>query len=380
MLRRALIRMALSLALLLILPLPSEADLCNNDSWGGRTATIRATATLQARLLSFTNILHFGGSTAHIFCHGDFFAKVQLLGIDASCTSMNASEHHTTLGENTIAQADRTCSIPHYNWSYHAGGTHWGFGTPEYFSESNTSIAFTPEPESCPDYCNNECPEPPDSETTDCQIVGPTDYCAYPANGCPSGEDSYNGCCFLWGTPLVLDMSGRGFKFTDLRSGVRFAIGPSDVRYRVSWTIPGSDNAWLVLDRNSNGRIDNGLEMFGNFTEQPAPRAGEQPNGFRVLSEFDLPSNGGNGDRHIDAGDGVFRSLLLWRDGNHDGLSQPSELTALATSSVSGMELEYLSAQRRDQHGNTLRYRARVHTHTAGVGPWAYDVFLKVAR
>lgn len=237
-----------------------------------------------------------------------------------------------------------------------------------------------PPPSSCPDTCNNECPEPPNSEVTDCQIQGPTDYCAY-ANGCPNGEDSYNGCCFVWGTPLVLDMGGRGFNLTDLAAGVRFPIGKTDAQYRVSWTSPGSDNAWLALDRNANGRIDNARELFGNATDQAPPNLGEQPNGFRALAMFDLPRNGGNGDGRIDAQDRVFGSLLLWRDQNHDGQSQPAELQALASSGVSAIELAYRSAQRRDGGGNIFRYRARVHADTPGaIGPWVYDVFLRVAR
>jgi hypothetical protein len=32
---------------------------------------------------------------------------------------------------------------------------------------------------------------------------------------------------------------------------------------KLSWTDPKYSNAWLVLDRNGNGKIDSALEMFG---------------------------------------------------------------------------------------------------------------------
>lgn len=171
-------------------------------------------------------------------------------------------------------------------------------------------------------------------------------------------------------------MDGNGFEMTNAENGVLFKPDGADHQIRTAWTTANSDDAWLVLDRNNNGTIDNGTELFGCATPQPEPPRGEFRNGFLALAVYDKAENGGNLDRQIDRRDTVFTQLKLWQDRNHNGFSEQSELQPLSDSAVRLIELDYHDSRRTDEHGNKFRFRAKVKdAQGAQVGRWAWDVF-----
>ncbi|HJT65897.1 MAG TPA: hypothetical protein VJ749_05560 [Pyrinomonadaceae bacterium] len=239
------------------------------------------------------------------------------------------------------------------------------------------------------------CPPPPPGSCN-----GVADYTTYPSTGCqtgftnsggtctrsttfqnrcadPSGYDSASCSCpdGINTSPILMDVNGTGFSMTDAAGGVVFNILNDGVPLQISWTANRSGNAFLVLDRNGNGVIDNGSELFGDLTPQPATA---KPNGFLALAEYDKPVNGGNGDGRIDRRDTIFAALKLWPDSNHNGVCEPNELRPLSEF-LSAIDLAYKESRRVDQFGNEFRYRSRVFD-VNGVqgGRWAWDVFLKV--
>lgn len=152
------------------------------------------------------------------------------------------------------------------------------------------------------------------------------------------------------GSPLVLDLSGDGVEASPLDEGVRFDLLDHGATVQTAW--PRGDDALLALDRNGDGEITSGGELFGNT---PRPHGGRFTNGFESLATLDTAAAGGNSDGLIDRRDAQFVSLRLWRDADRNGKSSPSELHPLATEGITEIGLHYSESTAVDRFGNHLR-------------------------
>lgn len=202
----------------------------------------------------------------------------------------------------------------------------------------------------------------PEVGPSDCTAVDP--YWLTPAEApspepdpCNDGgmqnETQEGGCCQGTCTPILIDLGGGSFHLSDASPPVAFDIDGDGDLDQISWTRDGADEGFLALDRNGNGAIDDGSELFGAATEQPHSA---EPNGFAALAVFDHPANGGNGDGVLSAEDAIFPALLVWTDTNRDGRSQGWELGSLDESGVAELRLDYVRSQRQDQFGNLFRW------------------------
>jgi hypothetical protein len=184
-------------------------------------------------------------------------------------------------------------------------------------------------------------------------------------------NDPNDPCCP--GSPILLDLEGDGFELTDLAGGVRFDLLPGGGAEQISWTALGSDDAWLALDRNANGIIDDSTELFGNFTPQPHS---DSRQGYLALAVLDLDRDLVVGSRDVS-----FKHLRLWQDRNHDGVSEPEELSTLNAHGIAGLDLRFAGLRKADEHGNLFRYAANVfRAPDSQVGPVSFDVFLITQR
>jgi hypothetical protein len=129
-----------------------------------------------------------------------------------------------------------------------------------------------------------------------------------------------------------------------------------------------------VLDRNGDGIIGSGRELFGSASPQPQT---SNRNGFEALKMFDADHND-----IIDGRDPVFAEMRMWIDRNHDGVSQPDELVTMRESGVESISLGYRTTPIRDRWGNIYRYvsRVRIRSGNKVVERMAYDVFLAASR
>ena len=144
--------------------------------------------------------------------------------------------------------------------------------------------------------------------------------------------------------PLALDLDGDGIETRGADGQVVFDHNGDGLKTGTGWV--QSDDGLLVLDRNKNGTIDNGGELFGvDTTKSDGKKASD---GFDALSDLDS-----NDDGVFDSKDTRFKDVRVWRDLNQDGVSQSKELSTLSANNIRSISLSKTSKTTNLGHGNT---------------------------
>ncbi|HHY72201.1 MAG TPA: hypothetical protein GX497_03070, partial [Bacillus bacterium] len=145
--------------------------------------------------------------------------------------------------------------------------------------------------------------------------------------------------------PIVLDLDGDGIETISLQNGTYFDLDNNGFAEKSGWI--KSDDGFLVLDRDGNGEINGGRELFGDQTILQNGTLAS--NGYEALAELD-----DNKDGKIDNQDGKFADLRIWRDLNQDGLSSERELFSLEQLGIKSLNLAYSNINIQDSSGNIV--------------------------
>lgn len=152
-------------------------------------------------------------------------------------------------------------------------------------------------------------------------------YAAFP------GQNKFCGGYF---SPLMLKFKNPS-EPPVMKGRSHFPLYVEDVKNPplISWPSfeRNEDVYFLIMDKNGNNVVEDGSEMLGDINGYE--------NGFLNLAIYDE-----NKDGVIDAQDSVFEKLILWKDSNHDGKSQRSEIKKLKDMGVTSISLKYEKTMR----------------------------------
>jgi hypothetical protein len=170
----------------------------------------------------------------------------------------------------------------------------------------------------------------------------------------------------VWGqcSPIVVDTRRDGIELGPAGRGVSFDVNADGFPDLVQWVRPRGDEAFLALDRNRNGLVDDGSELFGVGT--PLLEGGTAPNGFIALAQYDRPLLGGNDDGVISRADAIWPELSMWMDANADGIATRNEMRRPESFGLTSFGTIPKVRRYIDPAGNSLPYWAWADTARRG--------------
>ena len=377
----------------LFAPIALAQPMCSGDAWGESGTSLQRTFGAGVRIIG-TSLLAFQPNHSSLHqpaCFGDLSVKAWIWPASAggptvpSCSeaSNEWQARQVTYNSPHSKEFSVECIAIRGHSFKPVAFERWNFNTPEGFEGDPVYIPR--------DADNDEIEEDLDCDDT---YWDPTNTCSgEPACGSECGGDPECEECecdgrdwLYWDgiwtceSPILIHLSSNTAQYhlTSATDGVLFDMNGDGVKQRISWTAAESVVGFLAMDRNGNGMIDDGRELFGNHTRK---RDGTRAkHGFEALA--DLDDAGATGDQAITPTDAIYSRLLIWIDSNHNGISEPSELSSLSATGIVRIDTAYVERRRRDQHGNRYAYEGNALLVLGGETRERkiFDVFFARAR
>ncbi|HAT1603872.1 TPA: hypothetical protein I8Y23_000144 [Raoultella planticola] len=166
-------------------------------------------------------------------------------------------------------------------------------------------------------------------------------------------------CAENQASPIIIDLDGDGIETLSVSSGVFFDHDGNQFAENTGWVAP--DDGLLIFDRDGNGQIDSGSELFGNNTLLKSGKLAA--NGYQALQELDE-----NKDGQLNSDDAIWASLRIWQDGNSNGRVDEGELLSLEEAGVAAIGTGYSTSQYVDEQGNAHRQTSTITRSDGAVG------------
>ncbi len=171
-------------------------------------------------------------------------------------------------------------------------------------------------------------------------------------------------------SPIIIDLDGDGIETLPIERGIFFDHNGDYFAENTGWVAP--DDGLLVIDRDGNGLIDNGSELFGNNSILQSGKLAA--NGYQALQELDE-----NQDGILDSNDALWQQLRIWQDSNSNGVVDNDELLSMDDAGVLSLSTEYSNSTYIDEHGNAHKQQGSI-TYTDGRAGISADVWFNTNK
>ena len=171
-------------------------------------------------------------------------------------------------------------------------------------------------------------------------------------------------------SPVILDLDGDGVETTGLKSGAYFDHDGNGFAEQTGWV--KGDDGLLVFDKNGNGIIDSGQELFGD--QSLLANGSRAANGFLALAELD-----GYADGVIDVNDAAYADLKIWQDADGDGYAAATELKTLSELGIVSIHTGFTDSPVIDANGNAHKQVGAYEKADGSTGT-ATDVWFKADK